>query len=290
MSNDRPGFIDYWCNGFTPDRRAEWAKGLSSSPINFSDAVASAFVDPEEFVGAMDRDDVRAVLVPSTTDRRSAAHQPFSDVEPDVEATAALAQRFPGRVLGLFSLDPGDTMHGVRNLERSVQDHGFVGAHIHTHSWDRPLDHRDYYPYYAKCEELGVPVVMQVGHSAGLAPSEGGRPFTVDRPAIYFAGLDFVLSHTGWPWVDEAIAMAWKHPNVFLGTATHQPRFWSQDLKDFIGGRGKTKSLLGTGFPVVRHGELLRQVDELGLSPTALSAFVHDNAAKVFHLDEPTPA
>jgi uncharacterized protein len=284
VSDQKPGMIDYWCNGFTPDRKEEWGKGLTNSPINFSDELASAFAPAESFVANMDRDGVQAVLVPSVIDRQSATHIPFSDVEPDAEATAAISRQFPGRVFGLFSIDPGEGMAGVRRLERTVADLGFVGAHIHTHSWDRRLDDRDYYPYYAKCEELGVPVVAQVGHSAGLAPSEGGRPFTADRPAIYFKGLNFVLSHTGWPWVDEAIAMAWKHPNVYIGTATHQPPFWTTDFTNFARGRGKHKVLLGTGFPITRHAKLLQQVEDLGFSEEARNALVHDNAASVFDL------
>jgi predicted TIM-barrel fold metal-dependent hydrolase len=283
---DKRGMIDYWCNGFTPDCRVEWEKGLAESPITFSEEAAAAFAEPEEFVERMDRDGVRAVLVPSRYHRKPAAHIPFSDVEPEVEDTAKLIERFPGRVHGLFSIDPNEGMDGVRALERSVRDHGFVGAQSHTHSWDRRLDHRDYYPFYAKCEELGVPIVLQVGHSAGLAPSESGRPFTADRPAIYFKGLTFLLSHTGWPWVDEAIAMAWKHPNVYVCTATHQPKFWTTAFTEFVAGRGKFKSILGTGFPVLRHRPLLDQVDAMGLSDEARNALVHDNAARIFKLDE----
>lgn len=287
MAGDaRPGLIDYWCNGFTLDCRDEWAKGLEDSPITFSDQLASAFAEPEEFVARMDRDGVRTVLVPSVHDRKPAGHIPFSDVEPEIEATAKLAEAFPGRVEGLFSIDPGEGMAGVRTLERCVRDLGFVGAHVHTHSWDRRLDHRDYYPFYAKCEELQVPIVLQVGHSAGLAPSESGRPFTCDRPAIYFKGLTFVLSHTGWPWVDEAIAMGWKHPNVYLGTATHQPRFWTPAFTEFAVGRGRGKVLLGTGFPVLRHAQLLEQVDAMELDDGVRDALVHDNAARIFGLDQ----
>jgi predicted TIM-barrel fold metal-dependent hydrolase len=278
------GLIDHWCNGFTPECRAEWEKGLSGAAINYRDEVAAAFKPAAEFVADMDRTGVRAVLVPAVHERVHDGHSPFSDVEPPVEAVVALASQFPGRVLGLYSIDPGNATKGVRVLERCVREYGFVGAQIHTHSWGRRLDDRDYYPYYAKCEELGVPVVMQVGHSASRAPSEQGRPFTADRPAIYFEDLTFVLSHTGWPWVDEAIAMAWKHPNVYLGTATHQPKHWDPALKDFAVGRGRHKVMVATGFPVLRHAQVIEQVHQLTDRDDVRAAILHDNAATVFHL------
>jgi predicted TIM-barrel fold metal-dependent hydrolase len=201
-----------------------------------------------------------------------------------MEVVSELAREYDGRIQGLYSIDPGDGTKGVRALERAVRDYGFVGAHIHTHSWDKRLDDRDYYPYYSKCEELGVAVVAQVGHSAGIMPSECGAPFSADRPAIYFQGVRFVLSHTGWPWVEDAIAMAWKHANVYIGTATHQPRFWDESLVKFVAGRGRGKVMLGTGFPVLLHGPLLAQVSDLPLSDDARAALVHGTAAEVFDL------
>ena len=41
-------------------------------------------------------------------------------------------------------------------------------------------------------------------------------PIGIDRPAIYFRDVNFVLSHTGHPWENEAINMALKFPNVIF--------------------------------------------------------------------------
>jgi len=276
--------IDYWCNGFTPEFEAAWRKGLQNSPLKIKEQLLIGFADPEDFVARMDSDGVDAVLVPSVHERAPATHIPFTDVEPQMEVIAELSRTYAGRIHGLYSIDPGDGMKGVRALEKSVRDYGFLGAHIHTHSWDKRLDDRDFYPYYAKCEELGVAVVAQVGHSAGIMPSECGLPFTLDRPAIYFQGVRFVLSHTGWPWVDDAIAMAWKHANCYIGTATHQPRFWEDSLVKFLAGRGRGKVMLGTGFPVLLHAPILAQVDDLPLSDEARHALVHGAAAEAFDL------
>ena len=49
-----------------------------------------------------------------------------------------------------------------------------------TTGWGLPLNDRKFYPLYAKCAELGVPVSMQVGHSAEHMPNECGRPIHLD--------------------------------------------------------------------------------------------------------------
>ena len=56
-------------------------------------------------------------------------------------------------------------MQGLRDLESAVQDHGFVGAHLYPHWFGLAPDHAKYYPYYAKCCELDIPIMMQVGHN-----------------------------------------------------------------------------------------------------------------------------
>jgi predicted TIM-barrel fold metal-dependent hydrolase len=190
--------------------------------------------------------------------------------------------RCAGRVGGLFGVDITRGMTGVRELEAAVKELGFEGAHIHPYGWGLPLNHRDFYPFYAKCVELDVPVVVQCGHSAEQMPSEMGRPIHLDDVSLYFPELRIVASHTGWPWVQELIALAWKHSNLFIGAGAHAPKYWDPALVQFLNTRGKGKVLWGTDFPVVRHADSLAQVDALGLKPESRSLLLSGAAAKVF--------
>ena len=127
-----------------------------------------------------------------------------------------------------------------------------------------------------------VPVAMQAGTSGGLMPSECGRPITIDRAALYFPDTRFVLSHLGWPWVDEAIAMALKFPNVFLGTAAYPPRHWPDAVHRFVRGPGRHKVVFGTNFPTVGHRQALAQLCELDLPPDVAAALRQGTARRVF--------
>jgi hypothetical protein len=115
-------------------------------------------------------------------------------------------------------------------------------------------------------------------------PSAAGRPLLLDDVALYFPELRIVAAHTGWPWVEELVALAWKHRNVYVGTSAHSPKYWDPALVRFLKSRGKGKVLFGTDYPVLRHAEALAQVEALGLGEEAETWLLHETARKVFKL------
>jgi hypothetical protein len=279
------GWVDYWCNAFTPDRRDLWSASVQRQrvPLKVRVDPEDSFAEPEAMVTRMDELGVATLVLPTC---ECPPHAGPTDYEPFAarpEETLALAKRFPGRFAGAWSLDPSHGMAGVRRAERALAEPWAVALHVHTHSWDRPFDCADYYPYYALAAERGVPVVMQAGSSGGLMPSACGRPIGIDRPALYFPDLVCVLSHTGWPWVDEALAMALKFPNVYLGTATYPPGRWPAALVDFARGAGRHKLLAGTGFPIVGHRHALAQLEALEPDAALRERWLGGNARAVFH-------
>ncbi len=277
------GAVDYWCNIFTE----EGIKRTFEEPAEVADVVkwwGLKFTGKttEEFVKYMDDADVDHVLIPSAKMASYQTRQLIWDItEDDVRE---LAEQAPGRIHGLFGINPTEGMTGVRRLQESAADGVFVGAHLHTYGFGIPVNHRRYYPFYAKCVELDIPVVMQIGHSAERMPSEMGRPLHIDDIALDFPELTIVGAHTGWPWVEEMIALAWKHRNVYVGTSAHHPRYLDRSLITFANSRGKGKVLWGTDYPVMDYQDALGAIDELGLKDDAKALFVGGAAKSVFKL------
>jgi hypothetical protein len=107
----------------------------------------------------------------------------------------------------------------------------------------------------------------------------------LDDVALYFPDLTIICGHTGWPWVEEAIALASKHPNVYLGTSGYAPRYWRPEMLQFMDSRrGRHKTLWGTDYPLVRHEESMKQIAELGLKDETVRALLNENARKVYGL------
>lgn len=282
----RTGIVDSLSNAFFPDRRACWdgAIAASGSPVKVRRDDDDSFATPELMVERLDELGVATVLVVTTDVGRHGTADPydFEHVAARWDEVADLAARFPGRFAALAVINPELGMAGVRQMRARLAEPWVAGCYLHTHSWDRRLDHADYYPYYALGAEVGVPVAMQVGTSGGLLPSECAHPVTIDRPALYFPDTRFVLSHLGWPWVDEAVAMAMKFPNVYLGTGSYPPRHWPAEVVTFLRGPGRAKVLFATNFPTVGHRHALAQLDELALPPEVERALLHDTAGAVY--------
>lgn len=275
--------VDYWCNAFLPDRLALWKESIEEQGVPLKvEREDDGFVDAEAMLERMDELGLATLVLPVCDLPEGADALDFEPFAWRIEEMEELHERAPGRFVGQWSINPDETMDGVERAAEALETDWCRALHIHTHSFDRRFDDADYYPYYALAADREVPVVMQAGTSGGLMPSECGMPIGIDRPALYFSGVNFVLSHTGWPWVAEAVAMALKFPNVYLGTATFPPRRWPEQVTEFARGPGRFKLLFGTGFPLVGHRQGIEQLQKLGLSDESLLAIAGENARDVF--------
>ncbi|MDA0369672.1 MAG: amidohydrolase family protein [Proteobacteria bacterium] len=204
------------------------------------------------------------------------------------EVVADAVKAHPDRFRGLAGIDPTQGMTGVKDLERAVNDLGFVGAHFYPHWFDMPPNHARVYPFYAKCVELDVPIQMQVGQSLVYTPDRRlrsvGRPITLDDVACDFPELKLVGIHVGIPWVDEMIAMAWKHENVYIGSDAHGPKYWPPQFVHYINTYGKHKVIFGTDFPVLDFERTRKEIEDLGLREDSLRLFLRDNVRRLYKL------
>lgn len=197
---------------------------------------------------------------------------------------AEVVDRYPDRFAGVAGIDPTRGMDQVRELESGVRDFGFVGAHIYPHWFNAPPDDRIYWPFYAKCAELDIPVQIQVGHSAQKTQPTVAKPMTLDTVAIAFPELKIVAIHIGYPWTEEMISIAWKHSNVFIGSDAHAPRYWDPSFVNFINTRGRHKVMFGTDFPVIDFVRARQEIAELDIREESLEPFLYGNARRVYRL------
>jgi predicted TIM-barrel fold metal-dependent hydrolase len=278
------GTVDALCNAFFPDRASVWEEAISGQavPLKVRADPDDGFADAGDMVARLDDLGLGTLVVVASDVHVHPTEYQVSAVTFRYEEAEVLAKSYPGRFAALWGIEPQLGSAGVARFEEVLAQPWVVGGYLHTHSFDRPFDHADHYPFYAACSRAGVPMTMQSGASGGRMPSECGRPIGIDRPAIYFPETDFVLSHTGWPWVDEAVAMAFKFSNVYLNTASWPPRRWSAALVDFVRGPGRGKVLFATNFPTVGHRQALSQLGDLGLDDEIGERLLGTNARRVF--------
>jgi predicted TIM-barrel fold metal-dependent hydrolase len=152
--------------------------------------------------------------------------------------------------------------------------------------WEAPPTDRRYYPLFAACVELGVPFFTQVGHTGPMRPSETGRPIPyIDQVALDFPELVIVGGHIGYPWTEEMVAVARKHPNVHIDTSAYTSRRYPPELVGYMKSRGgRRKVLFGTNYPMIPPERALAGLDELGLDDETKDLFLDGNARRLLNL------
>jgi predicted TIM-barrel fold metal-dependent hydrolase len=264
--------------------RPDWGPGFFQGKMKVKPETAAGMT-LDAMLGRMDEAGIsRAFLIASKVGRQG--HPSCYQIPYKLVFDAV--QKHPDRFYGLAGIDPFEGMHGVRELERAVREYGFIGAHLYPHWFELAPDHAKYYPFYAKCCELDIPIQMQVGQSMIYAPDypcrSVGRPISLDAVACDLPELKLIGIHIGIPWTDEMIAMAWKHPNVYIGSDAHSPRYWPPSFVHYINSYGADKVLFGTDFPVLDFARTMREIAALGIKPDNLRKLLRDNTARLYKL------
>ena len=237
--------IDCVVNPITPEimaMRPAWSKSFWQEKIGRDSSVAQGLTH-HQMLELMDRAGIeRAVLIATKTGQLGIPgswHLPYKVV-------AEAVQQHPDRFSGLAGLDPTEGMAGVRALRHAVQEYGFVGAHFYPHWFELAPDHARWYPFYAACVDLDVPV--------------------------------------GIPWTEEMIAMSWKHPNVYIGCDAHSPRYWPASFVHYINSYGQDKVIFGTDYPVLDFQRTRDEIEALGLKGGVLAKLLRENARRLYRL------
>jgi hypothetical protein len=80
------------------------------------------------------------------------------------------------------------------------------------------------------------------------------------------------------------IAVADKHPNVYIDTSAYAAHRYPAELVDYLKGRGRHKVMFGTNYPMMTPARALERLDDLGLTAETRDAFLHANARRVLAL------
>ncbi|MDT8320726.1 MAG: amidohydrolase family protein, partial [Xanthomonadales bacterium] len=276
--------IDIVCNPFTAQEIENGQTGFDETfmeQVRMPEAMRKG-VSLEDYTAKMDRAGIaRSLLIAVRAgDRRMAG-----SAEIPYEQVAEYCRARPDRFSGLAGIDPFRGMEGVRELEHAVRELGFVGAHLYPHWFALAPDHAKYYPYYAKCCELDIPVMMQVGqnlvYNRDQAHPSVARPICLDQVAIDFPELKLIGIHIGVPWTDEMIAMAWKHANVYIGGDAYAPKYWPPQFVHYLNTYGQDKVMFGTDWPVIDPERAVAELGKLEIRPGPLAKLMRDNARRV---------
>ena len=192
---------------------------------------------------------------------------------------------YPRKILPAMIVDPTKGMDEIRRVVRYHEAYGVRCLRIPPWRYSVPPTDRIYWPFYVKAIELDIPVSMNAGMPGPRRPGWVQNPIHFDEVAFHFPELRLVMSHCGQPWTDEALSVMAHWDNVFMSATAVAPKYWPDQLVQFINTRGKEKMLYGTEYPTIPWERSRAEIEERGIRPEVAPAFFAENARRVFKWD-----
>jgi predicted TIM-barrel fold metal-dependent hydrolase len=149
-----------------------------------------------------------------------------------------------------------------------------------------PLNDKLYYPVYATCAELGLPVSINVGIPGPRVRSACQHPELLEDVLIDFKGLTVIGAHMGHPY--EALLMQYmlKWPDLYLSNSAYLAKYMDPALVSFMNSkRGLGRVLYASDHPMLPMEKAVAAARKLPLTGEAADAFLGGTAARLLKLD-----
>ena len=181
----------------------------------------------------------------------------------DIEANAALLDRFPGRLIVNGRWDPREGDAGLRQLEADHKKYGLKGVKLYTAEWHDgsrgwKLNDPEAVPFLDMCVELGIRNVhVHKGPTIWPLDKDAFDVSDVDHVATDYGDLNFIVEHVGLPRIEDFCFMATQEPNVYAGLSVvigglmhARPRFFAKVMGELLFWVGEDKMLFGSDYAI----------------------------------------
>jgi predicted TIM-barrel fold metal-dependent hydrolase len=261
--------IDCWVNVRMGGARASWQERVALDYFKRSAGDVFRDLSIAETLEMMDRLGITRAILPVRADFPNREILEFAERHPDRFAIAA-------------NVDPRRGMRAVGDLVALVRQHPVVAAQVVPCIIDLPPDDRAYYPMYAKCCELALPITINTGIPGPPLPGRCQDPMHLDDVCLFFPDLTIVMANGADPWWAVAIRLMLKYPRLHLMTSAYAPKYLPVELVHYMNTRGRDKILFATDHPFLTMERALAEAAALDLRDGVLDHYLFENANRVF--------
>jgi len=215
------------------------------------------------------------------------AEYAYGDVDQLNRTVGEFVKQFPQKLLGFAGIDPTASQDTVADLDLYVSEYDMRGLNLQTCVQGWYANDKRLYPLYSYCQEKRLPVSIHASvNFMTNRKIDYGHPLYLDEIACEFPDLTVVASHGGWPWVTEMVAVAWKHPNVFIELGAISPKYiakpgsgWEPVLT--YGNSVLQDQILFATDSLIPYQRVFKEIDQLPLKDSVKEKFVSTNAMRV---------
>ncbi len=208
-------------------------------------------------------------------------------VSEEHEPTLMALKSHPDRFFASYEADPNRGMEEVRKIERYHREYGIAAVTGFPAGLlpQVPIDDKRWYPIYAKCVELDLPVCLCAGVPGPRLPLSPQKVERIDEVCWFFPDLRFVMRHGAEPWTELAVKLMLKWPNLYYMTSAFAPKHYPKDIIQFANTRGADKILYAGYFPMGLSLErIFRELPDVPFRDAVWPKFLRENALRVFKL------
>jgi predicted TIM-barrel fold metal-dependent hydrolase len=204
------------------------------------------------------------------------------------EVSRLALEKFPSRFIASGSVDPNQGMDAVRTMVRNYEEFGIraVGVFPAGTFPQVAINDKKMYPIYAKCVELGIPIFVCAGVPGPRLKFEPQRVELIDEVMYDFPELVLVTRHGCEPWVDLAVKLMLKWPNLYYSTSAFAPKYYPTAIVDFANTRGADKIIYAGYFPMgLSLTRIFTDMPKVPFREQVWPKFLYENACRVLKLD-----
>lgn len=211
----------------------------------------------------------------------------FGDYRRQNEAVQTLVQRHADKFVGFVTVDPAQPDDPVQVVSQAAA-WGAKGVNLQPWAFRRLVTDEWFYPLYEYCQQHGLIVSVHTGINFSVDRSiDFGRPLYLDQVACEFPNLKLIANHGSWPWVNELVAVAWKHPHVYLEIGGIAPKYllapgsgW-EPLLHYGSHLLREKVVWATDWPLIPFARSLEEFQLLPWSEETKQAALGANALRL---------
>lgn len=199
------------------------------------------------------------------------------------DSVLEFVRAYPDIFVGFWGIDPHKGMAAVYEITRAVQELGMRGIATDPYLAHVPPHDARYYPLYAKCCELNIPVFITTAPPPQVprAAMDYSDPRHVDIVARDFPELTIIMSHGGYPFVNEAVFACMRNANVYMDLSEYELApmgdVYIQALNSTIG----DKVVFASAHPFVEQTEAISIYEKMNLKEDVRRKVMYENARRV---------
>ncbi len=270
--SELPWIVDAYVNANPPHLGLSW----SLTDDTYGEARTKS-QDLGQLLDDMDRHHIARVLLAPPPESA------MGDQTAGYRWTLDAVQQHPDRFALSVRVDCRQGMRAVRHLEAMVRDDGARALRIVPYRDGLRASHRSYFPLYAKCVELGIPVTVTVGMPLVQRRGIVQNPKHLDKVCAFFPELVLVSAHGGAPWSALLVQLLRTWPNLYHMISAYPPSRYPPELVAYANsGRGRSKVLYASDYPLLTFDRIRRELPACGIGDDAMPWFTRKNAERVF--------